>query len=120
MAIQFLRGTSSENDSYTGPVGSLTIDTDTWNIRLHDGETAGGTVIANASDIGSSFDSSGDYENLRARATTAGDVGLEAVDNTSDADKPVSTAQQNALDLKAPLNSPTFTGEVTIDQGELS
>ena len=33
--------------------------------------------------------------------TTATDVGLGNVDNTSDADKPVSTAQQAALDLKS-------------------
>jgi hypothetical protein len=35
-------------------------------------------------------------------------VGLGNVDNTSDANKPVSTAAQTALDLKAPFNSPTF------------
>jgi hypothetical protein len=47
-------------------------------------------------------------------------VGLGNVSNTSDADKPVSTAQQAALDLqqtvldsKAPLASPTFTGTVS-------
>jgi hypothetical protein len=39
-----------------------------------------------------------------------GDVGLGNVDNTADASKPVSTAQQTALDLKANLASPTFTG----------
>lgn len=39
-------------------------------------------------------------------------VGLPSVDNTSDANKPVSTAQQNALDLKANLSNPTFTGNV--------
>ena len=39
-------------------------------------------------------------------------VGLGNVDNTSDASKPVSTAQQTALDLKATLASPTFTGTV--------
>jgi len=41
------------------------------------------------------------------------DVGLSNVDNTSDANKPVSTAAQTALDLKAPLASPIFTGTVT-------
>ena len=46
-----------------------------------------------------------------------GDVGLGNVDNTSDANKPVSTAAQTALDLKAPLASPTFTGTVTIPTG---
>lgn len=40
------------------------------------------------------------------------DVGLENVDNTSDTAKPVSTPQQTALNLKAPLASPTFTGTV--------
>ncbi len=53
-------------------------------------------------------------------------VGLANVDNTSDADKPVSTAQQAALDsrasnaalnLKAPLASPTFTGTVLFPVG---
>jgi hypothetical protein len=38
------------------------------------------------------------------------DVGLGNVDNTSDANKPVSTATQTALNLKANLASPTFTG----------
>jgi hypothetical protein len=39
-------------------------------------------------------------------------VGLGNVNNTADADKPVSTAQQAALDAKAPTVSPTFTGIV--------
>jgi hypothetical protein len=41
-------------------------------------------------------------------------VGLGSVDNTTDAAKPVSTAQQTALDLKANLSGPTFTGTVTL------
>ena len=41
------------------------------------------------------------------------DVGLSNVDNTTDALKPISTATQTALDLKAPLASPTFTGTTT-------
>jgi hypothetical protein len=44
---------------------------------------------------------------------TKSDVGLANVDNTTDANKPVSTATQTALDLKAPLASPTFTGTVS-------
>ena len=42
-------------------------------------------------------------------------VGLGNVDNTADADKPVSTATQTALDLKANLAGATFTGDVTVD-----
>lgn len=44
---------------------------------------------------------------------TKSDVGLGSVDNTADTAKPVSTAQQTALNLKAPLASPAFTGTVT-------
>ena len=40
-------------------------------------------------------------------------VDLGNVDNTSDANKPVSTAAQTALDLKAPLASPALTGTPT-------
>lgn len=43
-----------------------------------------------------------------------GDVGLGNVDNTADTGKPVSTAQQTALDLKADLAGPSFTGGVTV------
>jgi len=39
-------------------------------------------------------------------------VGLGNVDNTSDINKPISTAVNTALDLKAPLNSPVFTGAI--------
>lgn len=44
------------------------------------------------------------------QSVTKTDVGLGNVDNTSDANKPVSTAQQTALNLKANIASPTFTG----------
>jgi hypothetical protein len=48
------------------------------------------------------------------------DVGLGNVDNTTDANKPVSTATQSALDLKAPLANPTFTGTVTLPANTIS
>lgn len=41
---------------------------------------------------------------------TKASIGLENVDNTSDANKPISTATQTALNKKAPLASPEFTG----------
>jgi len=49
-------------------------------------------------------------------ALTKSSVGLANVDNTSDANKPVSTATQTALDAKASLSGATFTGSVEIDQ----
>lgn len=56
----------------------------------------------------------------RAGAVTLskGDVGLSNVDNTSDLNKPVSTAQQTALDAKAPKADPVFTGgSITLPVG---
>jgi uncharacterized protein YoxC len=46
-------------------------------------------------------------------------VGLGNVDDTSDADKPVSTATQTALDDKASLAGATFTGDVTVETNML-
>ncbi|MGV9001361.1 MAG: hypothetical protein ACOH18_00170 [Candidatus Saccharimonadaceae bacterium] len=47
-------------------------------------------------------------------STTKAQIGLSNIDNTSDINKPVSTATQTALNLKASLASPTFTGTVTV------
>ena len=44
---------------------------------------------------------------------TATHVGLGNADNTSDANKPISTATQTALNFKAPLANPAFTGTPT-------
>ena len=41
---------------------------------------------------------------------TKSDVGLSAVDNISDINKPVSTQQQAALNLKVNIDNPVFTG----------
>ena len=54
------------------------------------------------------------FTDARAQAAvSASDVGLGSVNNTADADKPVSTAQQTALDAKADLASPSLTGTPT-------
>jgi len=62
----------------------------------------------------------GDYATAAQGAladTAVQPAAISNVDNTSDADKPVSTAQQAALDLKANKAGDTFTGDVIIDEG---
>lgn len=48
--LQLRRGTTAQNNAFTGAVGELTFDTDTNGVRVHDGHTQGGfpfnTVIA--------------------------------------------------------------------------
>ena len=49
--VQFRRGTTTQNNAFTGAQGELSIDTDLKTIRLHDGTTAGGgsTTLNNIS-----------------------------------------------------------------------
>ena len=53
LQFQFRRGNTSQNSSFTGAVGELSIDTTLKQIRLHDGSTAGGTVVAGYATTGS-------------------------------------------------------------------
>ena len=43
--LQFRRGTTSQNDSFTGTLSELSVDTQLDTLRLHDGSTAGGFEI---------------------------------------------------------------------------
>jgi len=53
-------------------------------------------------------------------ALVKADVGLSNADNTTDAGKPVSTAQQTALNLKADLANPVFTGAPSLPTGTIA
>ena len=179
--ILFKRGNTAQNDAFVGSIGSITIDTQARKIRIHDGVTFGGHVVANMADVQAVIDSvnglvitdiagletalstlttdkadktvniaagngitgggtlaanrtitlgtpstvSGSSTNSVTASShtheltiTKSDVGLSNVDNTSDTNKPVSTATQNALDLK--LNTSlkgTANGLAELDAG---
>ena len=49
VTVQFRRGTTAQNNSFTGAVGELSINTTNNSIRVHDGSTAGGTELMLAS-----------------------------------------------------------------------
>ncbi len=51
---------------------------------------------------------------------TKSDVGLANVDNTSDANKPVSTATQTALDAKLALSGGTMTGAIAMGANKIT
>lgn len=46
--LQIRRGTTEQNNNFTGLAGEITMDTDAKTIRIHDGETVGGIVLARA------------------------------------------------------------------------
>ena len=50
--LQLYRGTTAQNNAYTGSAGELTMDTTTNELRLHDGSTAGGHIIGSGGSSG--------------------------------------------------------------------
>jgi hypothetical protein len=78
--------------------------------------TTANVATAKGEAIDAAAVASENYTDAAVAALTKSSVGLANVDNTSDADKPVSTATQTALDAKASLSGATFTGSVEIDQ----
>jgi len=45
--VQFRRGTTAQNNAFTGAAGELSVDTTLNTLRVHDGSTAGGTALVN-------------------------------------------------------------------------
>ena len=92
--------------------------TDAWtsseNFNLASGKTylANGTAIKDVTETLTNKTLTSPVINTPTGITKS-DVGLANVDNTTDANKPVSTATQTALDFKAPLASPALTGTPT-------
>ena len=77
--------------------------------------TTANVATAKSEAIDAAAVASENYTDGAVAALTKSSVGLGNVDNTSDASKPVSTATQTALDLKANLSGATFTGDVTVE-----
>lgn len=44
--VQIRRGTADQHLDFTGKIGEITMDTTNNTLRVHDGETVGGTVLA--------------------------------------------------------------------------
>ena len=108
--------TDASTKAYVDSTASTTASNASTALTNHDADT---TNIHGIADTSILVTTTGSQTLTNKTITTPaglvkGDVGLGNVDNTSDANKPVSTAGQTALDLKANLASPTFTGTVTL------
>ena len=121
--IQLRRGTAVEWVG-SNPIlaeGEIGVETDTKKLKVGDGLTVWLSLPYITLTPAAAANLYAPIANPTFTGTVAGItksmVDLGNVDNTTDANKPVSTATQTALDLKASLSSPTFTGTVALDTG---
>jgi hypothetical protein len=116
--------------SYNDTTGAVSVDQTVMQARVTDvSDTEIGYLNGVTSAIQTQIDAKAPSADPTFTGTVSGvtksHVGLGNVDNTSDADKPISTATQTALDAKlasatasstyAPLAGATFTGNVEVD-----
>lgn len=62
--LQLRRGTTAQNDAFTGAEGEVTVDTEKKTLRLHDGATAGGTEIGGTPKNLATVATTGSYNDL--------------------------------------------------------
>lgn len=118
-----LEYTSKSNFPATGETGKIYIDT-TSNLTYR---WSGSTYVEISSSLALGETASTAYRGDRGKiaydhttnknnphSITKSQIGLSNVDNTSDANKPISTATQAALNKKANIDSPAFTGAPTV------
>lgn len=60
LKVLLLRGSTAQNDTYTGPAGEVTIDVTTKSLRVHDGSTAGGSLVSGSAQVQGMIDSVSD------------------------------------------------------------
>lgn len=89
IALKLRRGTTAENDAFTGQEGELTYDTKAKQLRVHDGSTPGGAKVAKEETVtGATASAAGKAGLVPAPATGAqnkylrGDGTWQAVDAT--------------------------------------
>ncbi|MDE6481594.1 MAG: hypothetical protein K2L25_02110 [Alphaproteobacteria bacterium] len=69
--IQMRRGTSAQHNNFTGAPGEVTVDTDLNTLRVHDGVTPGGTILASRDEIATQIMPGSNYIELALGASGA-------------------------------------------------
>ncbi len=98
------RGNTVQNNNYTGVNGELTIDTQAATLRIHNGSTAGGTVINAA---GGSYSNTNTAAYLTSQNITSANIGAFQIFANANA-----ATQAVSLNSKANLSGAVFTGNI--------
>jgi len=102
--VQFRRGNTSQNNSFTGAAGELTIDTDLNTIRVHDNSTAGGTELVNL----------GSVQTLTNKTLTSPIVSSPEISGLAITDSSIVFEGATADDYELTLTVADPTGDVTV------
>jgi len=118
--VQRRRGTTAENDLFTGAAGEITVDTDRDEPRVHDAARAGGFAVPNFSSLQKrlySYDAAPGGTATAITCSTAMDAiaytaGLEVTLKMASAATGASTLQWGSLAVK---NIKKYSGGVKVD-----
>ena len=107
------RANTSVSSTYTGLVGEITIDTDLDTVRVHDGVTAGGHVLANVTQV----NDSGNLSPVNANVAAA-NVQIDSLRaNITAANVEITSLKANAAAQQIQIdNFAANTGFATLDQ----
>jgi len=109
--VQIRRGTAAENAAFTGQEGELVYTTDTKDLFVHDGSTAGGTPVGSLASIADDSVTFAKIEEIPANTILGNNTG-----SSSDILE-LTTAQTrtllNVADGANNYSHPNHTGEVT-------
>lgn len=109
--VQIRRGTNAENAAFTGQEGELVYTTDTKDLYVHDGSTAGGAIVGSLAGIADDSITFAKIEEIPANTILGNNTG-----GSSDIIE-LSVAQTQALlnvaDGANNYSHPNHTGEVT-------
>lgn len=112
--IQLRRGTTTENNTFTGAVGELTYDTEKKQLRVHDGSTVGGNAVDNTT-----RDVTSQVENATETVAGKAKIATTAIAQAGVNDTDIITAKklQDVENFKSGLAIVLATGVINISSG---
>jgi hypothetical protein len=114
--VQFRRGTTTQNNAFTGAVGEITYDTEVKTLRLHDGTSAGGgSILANLGATQTMLN-----KTMSTGSTWAGNVVALAYGGTNSTITAVSGAIVYSTSSSLAVSSQGTSGQVLTSGGTAS
>lgn len=112
-SLQFRRGTTAQNNAFTGAVGELSVDTQLNVLRVHDGALAGGYSLLSGS---STVTLTGKTINLSDNTLTGTIAQFNTALSNGDFATLAGTETFTNKTLTSPtIATPTITGSVTLN-----